>query len=65
MLGMFNLVYSLISTPARAVSDRVPHKALLVGGWLFYVLVYFGLGLARENRPVLEAKRLGSSKLSY
>jgi MFS family permease len=49
MLALFNLVYSLTSTPAGALSDRIPRKALILGGWLFYALVYFGVALARER----------------
>lgn len=49
MLAVFNLVYSLVSTPAGALSDRLPRKALIVGGWLFYALVYLGIGLARAS----------------
>ncbi len=46
MLAVFNLVYSLISTPAGALSDRIPRRTLIVGGWLGYGLIYLGLGLA-------------------
>ncbi|MCS7240234.1 MAG: MFS transporter [Candidatus Bipolaricaulota bacterium] len=49
MLAVFNLVYSLVSTPAGALSDRIPRKTLIVAGWLFYALVYFGIGLAGES----------------
>ncbi|MCX7844649.1 MAG: MFS transporter [Candidatus Bipolaricaulota bacterium] len=49
MLAVFNLVYSLVSTPAGALSDRIPRKTLLIVGWLFYALVYLGVGLARES----------------
>lgn len=49
MLALFNLIYSLISTPAGALSDRIPRKTLILGGWLFYALVYFGIGLAKEG----------------
>ncbi len=49
MLALFNLVYSLISTPAGALSDRIPRKTLILGGWLFYALVYLGIGLAKES----------------
>lgn len=49
MLALFNLVYSAISTPAGALSDRIPRKLLILGGWLFYGLVYFGIGLARSG----------------
>lgn len=46
MLVVFNLVYSLISTPAGALSDRVSRKAVIVGGWLAYAAIYLGIGLA-------------------
>lgn len=49
MLAVFNLVYALVSTPAGALSDRVPRKVLLVGGWVFCALVYLGAALAWEN----------------
>ncbi len=49
MLAVFNFVYSAIATPAGALSDRIPRKTLIVGGWLFYALVYLGIGLARES----------------
>jgi MFS family permease len=41
MLVMFNLVYTLISTPAGSLSDRIGRKRLIVGGW----------GLAWHSKP--------------
>jgi MFS family permease len=55
VLGMFiifNLTYALISTPAGALSDRIGRKALLVGGWIFYALVYGGFALASQRWQV-------------
>lgn len=49
MLVMFNLIYSLISTPAGALSDRIGRRRLIVGGWTVYALIYLGFGLAREG----------------
>jgi MFS family permease len=49
MLAVFNFVYSAISTPAGALSDRIPRKLLILGGWIFYGLVYFGIGFARAG----------------
>jgi len=49
MLALFNLVYSAISTPAGALSDRIPRKLLILGGWIFYGLVYFGIGFAHSS----------------
>ncbi len=46
MLALFNLVYALLSTPAGALSDRWPRKAVILLGWLVYALVYLGAGLA-------------------
>jgi MFS family permease len=49
MLITFNLVYTLISTPAGALSDRVGRHRLLIGGWVFYSLVYLGFSRAAEG----------------
>jgi MFS family permease len=48
MLVMFNLVYTLISTPAGSLSDRIGRKRLIVGGWLVYAVIYLGFGLAQQ-----------------
>ena len=49
MLVMFNLVYTLISTPAGILSDRVGRKKMIIGGWLVYAAVYLGFGLAQTS----------------
>jgi MFS family permease len=46
MLITFNLVYTLVATPAGALSDRVGRPRLIVAGWLAYGLVYLGFALA-------------------
>ena len=46
MLVVFNLVYTLISTPAGSLSDRIGREKLIIGGWIVYALVYLGFGLA-------------------
>ncbi len=46
MLVTFNLVYTLVSGPAGALSDRVGRRRLIVGGWLAYGLIYLGFALA-------------------
>lgn len=48
MLLIFNLVYSLLSTPAGALSDRVGRRRVLIGGWLLYAAVYLGFALAQS-----------------
>jgi len=45
MLVTFNLVYTLISTPAGSLSDRIGRQKVIVGGWLAYALIYLGFAL--------------------
>ncbi len=46
MLITFNLVYTLVSTPAGSLSDRVGRRKVIVGGWLAYAAIYFGFAVA-------------------
>ncbi|MDH4136684.1 MAG: MFS transporter, partial [Anaerolineae bacterium] len=46
MLATFNLVYTLVSTPAGSLSDRVGRRKIIVGGWLVYALIYLGFAVA-------------------
>ena len=48
MLVTFNLVYTLISTPAGSLSDRIGRRRLIIGGWLVYAAIYLGFGLAQS-----------------
>jgi len=43
---LFNIIYSLFSFPAGRLSDRIGRKTLLVAGYTFYGLVYFGFAFA-------------------
>jgi MFS family permease len=52
MLVIFNLTYTLISTPAGALSDRIGRRGLLIGGWVFYAAVYAGFALAAHRWQV-------------
>jgi MFS family permease len=47
MLITFNLVYSLVSVPAGALSDRIGRRKIIIGGWVAYALIYAGFGLAQ------------------
>jgi MFS family permease len=46
MLITFNLVYTLVSGPAGAWSDRIGRYRIIVSGWLAYSLIYLGFALA-------------------
>ncbi len=47
MLITFNLIYTLLSTPAGSLSDRVGRRRLIIGGWLTYAIIYLGFALAK------------------
>jgi MFS family permease len=46
MLITFNLVYTLVSTPAGSLSDRVGRRRVIISGWLAYAAIYLGFALA-------------------
>jgi len=48
MLLTFNLVYTLVSTPAGALSDRIGRRRLILGGWTVYGLLYLGFALVAD-----------------
>lgn len=52
MLVIFNLIYTLISSPAGTLSDRVGKRWLIIAGWSFYALIYLGFGLARTGLQI-------------
>lgn len=45
----YNLVYSLASYPAGALSDKIGRRQLLVAGYFFYGVVYLGFALASKK----------------
>ncbi len=49
MLITFNLIYTLISTPAGFLSDRVGRRKLIISGWVAYAVIYLGFGLAHTG----------------
>ncbi|MGB4596000.1 MAG: MFS transporter [Anaerolineaceae bacterium] len=48
MLAVYNLVISLVATPAGSLSDRIGRRKLIIGGWLVYAAIYFGFALAQS-----------------
>ena len=49
MLVTFNLVYTVVSTPAGSISDRIGRRRVIVGGWLVYAAIYLGFALAGKG----------------
>ena len=39
---VYNISSSVLSMPAGVISDRLPRKAVMAGGYLIFALVYFG-----------------------
>lgn len=48
MLAVFNLTYTLVSTPAGIISDKIGRRKVIIGGWIVYVLIYLGFGMAKN-----------------
>jgi MFS family permease len=49
MLMTFTAIYTLLSSPLGALSDKVGRRKLIIGGWLAYALVYLGFALANAG----------------
>lgn len=48
MIAMYNLVVTLVATPAGSLSDRIGRRRLIIGGWLVYAAIYFGFAAAQS-----------------
>jgi MFS family permease len=48
MLCAFNLVYTIVSTPAGSLSDKIGRRKIIIGGWLIYGVIYLGFALAQK-----------------
>ena len=49
MLLTFNLIYSVLSGPLGALSDKIGRRRLIIGGWIAYGLVYLGFALSKTG----------------
>ena len=49
MMMVFSLIYTIISAPAGALSDKVGRKRILIVGWALYVVVYLGFARASDG----------------
>jgi MFS family permease len=47
MLAIYNLIITLVATPAGSLSDKIGRRRLIIGGWLIYAAIYFGFALAQ------------------
>jgi len=47
ILAVYNLIITLVATPAGSLSDRIGRRKLIIGGWLVYAAIYFGFALAQ------------------
>jgi len=45
MLVTFTFVYTLVSTPAGALSDRIGRRTVIIFAWLAYAAIYLGFAL--------------------
>lgn len=43
---LYNISYSLFSMPFGILSDRIPRKRIMAGGYMIFAVVYLGFGLA-------------------
>ena len=46
MLVVFNLTYSLVSTPMGVLSDKIGRRRVLAFGWFIYFLAYLGFAIS-------------------
>jgi MFS family permease len=49
VLLAFNVVYTLVATPAGAASDRVSRRSVIVVSWAVYAATYLGFAMARTS----------------
>ena len=49
MLMTFTAIYTILSGPLGALSDKVGRRKLIIGGWLMYGLVYLGFAMAQAG----------------
>jgi MFS family permease len=52
MLMTFTAIYTILSGPLGALSDKIGRRRLIIGGWLAYGLVYLGLAFSQTGWQV-------------
>lgn len=46
---VYNISYAVFSYPAGVISDKIGRKILLISGYIFYALVYFGFAFLNSQ----------------
>lgn len=49
---VYNISYAVFSYPAGVISDKIGRKILLISGYIFYALVYFGFAFLNSQEFV-------------
>jgi MFS family permease len=49
---VYNISYSGLSFPAGILSDRIPRKTVIIGGFIIFALVYLGFGIFADAKTV-------------
>jgi len=52
MLITFTFIYTVISSPAGALSDRIGRRKVLLAGWFVYSLIYLGFASANSGAQI-------------
>ena len=49
---LYNVSYSLLSTPFGILSDRIPRKNIMIIGYVIFAVVYAGFGLIKNSAMI-------------
>jgi MFS family permease len=52
MLLTFNAIYTIVASPAGALSDRIGRRTILIAGWVVYGLIYLGFAAADSGAQI-------------
>ncbi|MBI2830380.1 MAG: MFS transporter [Chloroflexi bacterium] len=52
MLVLFNIVYTLVSSPAGVLSDKIGRRRIIIIGWSIYSLVYLGFAVTSSTSSI-------------
>lgn len=50
--ALFNLVYAFFSIPLGSLSDKIGREKVIVLGWIFYAISYFGFAVINKSIEV-------------